>query len=579
MSLRFRMPLVPAPLLLLLLFGIGAVSRPAHASGQSLGSDFLPEDAPEILTGPVLEAEGERHAEGLARYLQAVLEEESLGPDQALASKRRVLEIDPGFTDLAMEVAHQFLRRGEVPEAISALKDAAKAAPRRVEPPAALAAIYLRQLEKLSLAEKYGLQALAANPDDAAPYIVLHDIYTAANENAKRESLFAKALKRSPASADFWLDLADLRLRNRSRADRDTVELLLDRAQNMAGDNPETLLRVADYFSSIQASERAIPLYQLALALRPSLDGAREKLAGLLIEKGDESAAAVLLEEIIKSDPLSVRAYDRLAEIRLNQKDLPRALSSMRQALLLASPDPRRYDQVIRLSLAAGEGRGAAEAAAEAERHFPGVLEFSFYRALALGQTNQHREAIQVFERIQASAASGRPSLLDADFFFSYGVACEQAGHFDKAAELLQKSISMDAQAAPRACNYLGYMWADRGENLGEAEALIRRALAAEPDNGAYLDSLGWVLFKQGRHGEALSELLRAAAVLSAEPDPVVLEHIGDTYAKLGKPSEAVHYWQKALHLDPESAGLIAKLDAHASRVAKNPNAPAKAGE
>jgi len=282
---------------------------------------------------------------------------------------------------------------------------------------------------------------------------------------------------------------------------------------------------------------------------------------------------------MIKADPLSIRAYDRLAEIRIKENDFPRALTNMRQALVLAPPDPRRHDQVIRLSLAVGDGKGALESATEAEKQFPGVLEFSIYHALALGQMQQHEDAMKLFDRILVEAGQERPTLLDADFFFSYGVACEQSGHYDKAAELLQKSIALDSRTAPRASNYLGYMWAERDQNLAEAEALILAALKAEPENGAYLDSLGWVLHKQGRHEEALTELLRATALLADEPDPVVFEHVGDVYDKLGKSSDAILYWQKALQLDPQSESLTAKLDARASRVAKTPLHPAKPKE
>ena len=77
----------------------------------------------------------------------------------------------------------------------------------------------------------------------------------------------------------------------------------------------------------------------------------------------------------------------------------------------------------------------------------------------------------------------------------SYGTAAERAGHYAKAAELLQKSIALAPNASAEACNYLGYMWADRNERLDEAESLIRRALEFEPSNAAYIDSLGWVFF------------------------------------------------------------------------------------
>jgi tetratricopeptide (TPR) repeat protein len=113
-------------------------------------------------------------------------------------------------------------------------------------------------------------------------------------------------------------------------------------------------------------------------------------------------------------------------------------------------------------------------------------------------------------------------------------------------------------------------MWAERGENLAEAEQLILRALEQDPGNGAYADSLGWVYFQQGRHEEALAELQRAASLLES-PDPVVLDHLGDAHEKLGQTAEALRHWQKALQLDPENSSLAAKIDLHSAPVASQP--------
>ena len=178
---------------------------------------------------------------------------------------------------------------------------------------------------------------------------------------------------------------------------------------------------------------------------------------------------------------------------------------------------------------------------------------------------------MMAFERALVTAANSSPELLDSEFFLSYGGAAERAGHFVKAAELLKKSIALDPARSAQACNYLGYMWADRGENLAEAEQLIRRALELDPGNGAYMDSLGWVFFRQGRNEEALAELLRASRALDA-PDPVVFDHIGDVYGKLGKTADAVLYWRKALQLDPGNQLLTEKLDSHAARVVSQPD-------
>lgn len=519
----------------------------------------------------------ELRAEVMARYLQALFEEETEGPDRALDAKRKVLALDPAFTDLAMEVARQYLRIGETSEAISVLKDAAKSAPKKSDPLVALAGIYLRQLQKPDLAEKFGTQALSAAPDEPTPYQILFEIYKSTSQGQKIEGLFAKALKRNPPSADFWLDLVDLRLRDtdRQRGDYSKVVDLLDRAQQFAGDRVESLVRVGNGFVLCNQFDRAIPLYQLAHTLSPHMEGLRDKLAALLLQAGDATEAIKVIEEMVKANPLDFRAYDQLADLYLKTNEPSKALASLKQALLVAPPDPRRYSNLIQLSLHSKDSGSAIAFAEEAENAFPSLIEFIFFKALALSESGKHEEAIKVFERILVEAGNSRPEILNGDFYFSYGVSAEQAGRFAKAAEALKKSIEVDPANAARACNYLGYMWADRSENLDEAEALIRRAVESEPENGAYLDSLGWVYFKKGLHAQALKELLRAAEMLKSD-DATVFDHIGDACEKLGKTADALDYWRKALQVEEGNKLIAAKLEARSARVARKPGPPEK---
>ena len=91
---------------------------------------------------------------------------------------------------------------------------------------------------------------------------------------------------------------------------------------------------------------------------------------------------------------------------------------------------------------------------------------------------------------------------------------------------------------------------------------MIKRALAADPKNGAFLDSLGWAYFKLNKLDEAERHLMEAAQFRTS---PVVFDHLGDTFMKRGKPEQARDIWQKALRLSPGSelsAKIRAKLDA-----------------
>ena len=171
-------------------------------------------------------------------------------------------------------------------------------------------------------------------------------------------------------------------------------------------------------------------------------------------------------------------------------------------------------------------------------------------------------------------AKSTQEELLDGSFYFNYGATAEQAGLVEKAATLLKQSIELDPSKAAQAYNYLGYMWVDRNMNLDEAGSMIKKALEIDPENGAYLDSLGWFYFKKSDFVRALTELLHAADLIDP-PDPVVYEHIGDTYRSLGNGPQALSYWQKALTLDPQNQTLTSKIDQVKSKMTSNPtNSP-----
>jgi len=105
------------------------------------------------------------------------------------------------------------------------------------------------------------------------------------------------------------------------------------------------------------------------------------------------------------------------------------------------------------------------------------------------------------------------------------------------------------------AMNFIGYLLAERGKDLDEAERLVRRALELRPDTGSFLDSLGWILFQRGDYPRAVEVLEKAVAF---EPEePVILEHLGDAYHRLSRPQEAARAWRGALEVlaqSPEAA-------------------------
>ncbi len=545
-------------------------------SAHGAVADLLSDDAP--APARPLEPKGQRKADALAWFVNGLFEEESEGPEKALESYRKALTLDPANTDLAIKVAYDYLRRGETAEAISVLKDAVKASPKETAPFLALSSIYLRHLHKPDLAARYAQRAIEITPKSFAPYEALWEVYLSGGQSAKAEQVLERAARSKSLDPNFWLSLAELSSRSvlreggasLSEAELQRVGRLLDKAAACGEKDPAALSKIGDLYVLTRQTEKALPFYRKVVGLKPSYPQIREKLAGCLIETGQTDAAIEVIEELVRLNPLSISAYDQLTQLYLKVGNQQKALATSRQALLLEPQILPRHLQVIDLLFKQKDYHNAAMALADARKRFPHAGLLTYYHGVALSQIKHHDEAMRAFEKALVEAGNSQPDLLNADFYFDYGAAAEQAGLYVKATELFRKSIELDPANSARSYNYLGYMWVERSENLEEAGQFIRRALELEPNNGAYIDSLGWLYFKQGKFEEALVELLRAAELIP-EPDAVVFEHIGDTCDKLGRNAEAVLYWQKAFQIKPEDKDLGARLDKAAENVAKQP--------
>jgi tetratricopeptide (TPR) repeat protein len=283
-----------------------------------------------------------------------------------------------------------------------------------------------------------------------------------------------------------------------------------------------------------------------------------------------------MLEQIIKEHPEKYQPYDLLAQVLDDEaRSLQRAkkveeakaafakaAASYEQSLLINPNHVGTYLHLAELFLGPlKDADRAVRLLTEARRRFLGAPEIVYYLAVAQSEAKQTQQAVATFEEALHEAQLDQDNdIPNAKFYFNYGATAEQAGLYEKAADLLRKSIALDPTNSAEACNYLGYMWADHDMNLDEAETMIKRALEMDPNNPSYLDSLGWVEFRKGKFDQALNNLLSAAKTADHE-DPVIFEHIGDAYFKLNRISEALESWQKALTLDPKNKNLANKIE------------------
>jgi tetratricopeptide (TPR) repeat protein len=529
-----------------------------------------------------LRSHGAHKADALARFVEGMAFEENGEMERALEAYRRVLNVDPGQSELASRVAGLLIQQDDFPQAIDVLKDAIKANPNNAEPYQQLAFIYTRYLKKTDQAIDYANRAIALNPGDVEGYQRLVEIELAAGQDRRAIEALDRALKVRSTDPNFWTRLGKLYVAILFKSDsqpkpdelKKTNEIFKRAAEN-AGDDPGILKDVADYYAASQQLKEAIPLYLRVLELQPDDANAREKLATGFVLTNQRDKAVEMLEQIIKEHPEKYQPYDLLAQVldeearslqRANRIEEAKAkfakvAANYEQSLLINPNHAGTYVRLAELLLGAlRDPDRAVKLLGEARRRFPGAPEIVYYLAIAQREAKQSQQAVATFEEaLHEAQLEEDDDFVNAKFYFNYGAAAEQAGLYNKASDLLRKSIALDPENSAEACNYLGYMFADHNMNLDEAETMIRRALQSEPNNASYLDSLGWVEFRKGQFDQALDDLLRAAKTAERQ-DPVVFEHIGDTYLKLNRTREALEAWQKALSLDPKNKNLVDKI-------------------
>ena len=201
----------------------------------------------------------------------------------------------------------------------------------------------------------------------------------------------------------------------------------------------------------------------------------------------------------------------------------------------------------------------AIDAYTELRRLNPGELERYDYGLRAfrarLGSLYtylwQGEKAIEVLQGVLDEDSDN----VDANYWI--GLAYQSLGNFEKAEFYLRKAVVL-APDREEVFNALGYLFAEYSTNLDEAAELIKKALEKSPENGAYLDSLGWVYFKQGKLTAALEHLEKAVSYI---PNSVeIQDHLGEVYLKVGYRKKAIAAWRKAIELEPDNVKIQEKL-------------------
>ena len=501
-----------------------------------------------------LESEADAHA----HYAAGVILEVDEQPEAALKEYSLAALKDPENEALVLEVSRRFLQNKQPEKALEVLSRAAARPNASAAVLARLGFVY-SQLGKPDQAVTASRAAVRKAPGSLIGYQNLFVIYLQSKQPQEALKVLDEAGRQPRLDADFLIGLAELyanlglqvpALRKAANAQ---ALVVLNRAEALHPANPGLRLKLADDYNLVGESTRSAEIYKDLLKTAPELpvvrDRVRARLADIYLRSSDHKAAAEQLEGILADDPTNAQACYSLATLALDDKQFEKAEGYLEKALLL-NPDlsPAYYD-LARTQIALKKISAALATLERARAKFPRNFALEYLSGIAFSQQKAYPEAVQHYTAAEVIAQATEPKWLDESFYFQLGAAYERKGDFEEAETTFEKCLELAPDFA-EALNYLGYMWAEKGQHLDRAREMIEKALKLEPKNAAYLDSLGWVLFKLKQPTQALDYLLQAAA-LTDPPDATIYEHLGDTYAALGQADKARDAWQKSLSVEP----------------------------
>jgi tetratricopeptide (TPR) repeat protein len=355
-----------------------------------------------------------------------------------------------------------------------------------------------------------------ADPHDTDALLRMEEIYREKRDFAKAREILDKAKASDPENLEVRYDEVNL--------------LALEGQTDKAIDALKSVLKDTDR-KSYSESEKGIRLNLL------------ERLGELYRGANQNQAAIDTFRQMADLDPDSgAKAEGQIVDTYRAAKDFKNARAEIEAAL---KKYPDEYDLK----------RDHAFVLADLGKVDQGVSEL---RALLKGDHDRETQLAiaEVYERAKRYEDIAKP--LDAAeklsetkpekeaVYFARGAMYERLKKYDASEAEFRKVLELDPDSAG-ALNYLGYMLADRGVRLDEAQKMISRALELVPDNGAFLDSLGWVYYRQNRLEDAEHALVRALSKSEVGADPTVHDHLGDVYLKLGKTKDAITQWQASL--------------------------------
>ena len=459
-------------------------------------------------------------------------------------------KIDPNSEDVALNLARLYGESGDLKRAIDTLK-AVPEDDRTAKLSFALGAGY-DQIKDTKDAVTAYQQAVDMDPDNLDAKRALAQALLSNNQLSDAEHAYQEIAAADPQDAQALVRIAECQ---RRQGHYEPALATLKKAQALSSDSDEILFNESLTYDALGRYAEATQVLQSLVTHSAKPDNH--------YSDSDKNNRSIFL--------------DRLANVEREQNHTEAAVNAYKQLIPLGGEYAERgYQGAVDAYRDAKQYDKATDVAREAAKAMPGNKSIQLMLAGQLADTGHADEGValataqlkhndddrdvylalaQIDTRLRrwrdASAdidkAAALPTHGDDDsryVLFLRGALEERQKHYEAAEEQFRKILALDPNNS-MTLNYLGYMLADRGVKLDDALAMLQKAVQLEPQNYAYLDSLGWVYFKLGQYPLAEENLRKASERVST--DPTVHDHLGELYEKTGRLRLAVAQWDQSL--------------------------------
>ena len=506
---------------------------------------------------------------------------------QAIEQYEQIVRLEPDSVDDHLLLGRLYRLNNDLLKAEDELKTAVKIDPSSEEAVTTLAILYTDEGDTAR-----ALKVLSAVPDSARSaklYTALGGAYEQRKDYKAAIDAYRRAVVLDRDNLDAIRGLAE-NLQNDGQLDA-----ALEQYKVIVDSNPEdaeSYVRMAEVYRRQGKYDLALDSLKKADTLAPDQAQVAYNMAAVYQAQGRYDDAIRILQDLLKKSERSDSAYsqadrnnraifiERLGMIYREQENYTAAVETFRKMLFLGEENERSgYQEMIDTYREAKQWPQATAVAKEAVQKLPDDRDLRMVLDAQLADTGEADKALadvrsmlkgdpadrEVYLRLgimytrvkrwkDAEEALAKAEQLStkaddkAAVWFLAGDNFQHQKRFDEAENEFKKILAAIPPSDPQSAatlNYLGYMNADRGVKLEESLNYIKQAVSFEPNNGAYLDSLGWAYFKLGKYDLAEENLTKAAVHMGS--DPTVQEHLGDLYQKTGRLKLAASHWERSV--------------------------------